>query len=336
MNPSAEKTSFLSTYLKPLAAPLADPCVVEIAVNPDGKVWVETRGAEHMVGLEGVFYSPSQARDLATSIASATHGQISEKKPLVSGKIEMNGKPIRAQVVYPPVVDGGPSITLRRYSEDQLTLGDIGLLHGGLVDLGAERQAKAEQVIALTEAGDIRAAMKLCIDERLNIMISGGTSTGKTTFARALLALVTEAERIVTIEDAFELFPPQPNRAMLKADRIPSSERTAAKLLETSLRMRPDRIILGELRGDECKTFLDAINTGHSGSFTTIHADTAQKALDRLALMVMSVGINMSFEEVRRYAASSIDVVVQLGRKDGRRGVEQVWVPGILKSEVTS
>lgn len=336
MNPAPEKASFLSTYLKPLAAPIADPCVVEIAVNPDGKVWVETRGAEHMVGLEGVFYSPSQARDLATSIASATHGQISEKKPLVSGKIEMNGKPIRAQVVYPPVVDGGPSITLRRYSEDQLTLGDIGLLHGGLVDLGAERQAKAEQVIALTEAGDIRAAMKLCIDERLNIMISGGTSTGKTTFARALLALVTEAERIVTIEDAFELFPPQPNRAMLKADRIPSSERTAAKLLETSLRMRPDRIILGELRGDECKTFLDAINTGHSGSFTTIHADTAQKALDRLALMVMSVGINMSFEEVRRYAASSIDVVVQLGRKDGRRGVEQVWVPGILKSEVTS
>ncbi|MGH1460354.1 MAG: ATPase, T2SS/T4P/T4SS family, partial [Paracoccaceae bacterium] len=116
MNPSAEKTSFLSTYLKPLAAPIADPCVVEIAVNPDGKVWVETRGAEHMVGLEGVFFSPSQARDLATSIASATHGQISEKKPLVSGKIEMNGKPIRAQVVYPPGVDGGPSITLRRYS----------------------------------------------------------------------------------------------------------------------------------------------------------------------------------------------------------------------------
>ena len=328
MNPSAEKTSFLSTYLKPLAAPIADPCVVEIAVNPDGKVWVETRGAEHMVGLEGVFFSPSQARDLATSIASATHGQISEKKPLVSGKIEINGKPIRAQVVYPPVVDGGPSITLRRYSEDQLTLGDIGLLHGALVDLDAERQEKAERVIALTQAGDIRAAMKLCIDERLNIMISGGTSTGKTTFARALLALVTETERILTIEDAFELFPPQPNRTMLKADRVPSSERTAAKLLETSLRMRPDRIILGELRGDECKTFLDAINTGHSGSFTTIHADTAQKALDRLALMVMSVGINMSFEEVRRYAASSIDVVVQLGRKDGRRGVEQVWVPG--------
>jgi type IV secretion system protein VirB11 len=207
-------------------------------------------------------------------------------------------------------------------------LGDIGLLHGALVDLDAERHAKAERVIALTEAGDIRAAMKLCIDERLNIMISGGTSTGKTTFARALLALVTETERIVTIEDAFELIPPQPNRAMLKADRIPSSERTAAKLLETSLRMRPDRIILGELRGDECKTFLDAINTGHSGSFTTIHADTAQKALDRLALMVMSVGINMSFEEVRRYAASSIDVVVQLGRTDGRRGVEQVWLPG--------
>lgn len=327
MYQAAAKASFLATYLKPLAGSLADPAVVEIAINPDGKVWVETRGAEHMTGLTDVIYSAAQARDLATSIASATQGQISEKKPLISGKIEMSGKPIRAQVVYPPVVEGGPSITLRRYCEDHLTLSEIGLLHGALIDLDAERQAKAKRVIELTRAGDILAAMKLCVSERLNIMISGGTSTGKTTFARALLTLVAENERIVTIEDAFELFPPQPNRAMLKADRISSSERTAAKLLETSLRMRPDRIILGELRGDECKTFLDAINTGHSGSFTTIHADTAQKALDRLALMVMSVGINMSFEEVRRYAASSIDVVVQLGRKEGRRGVEQVWVP---------
>ena len=170
-------------------------------------------------------------------------------------------------------------------------------------------------------------AMQLCVDDRLNVMISGGTSTGKTTFARALLALVPESERIVTIEDAYELFPPQPNDVMLKSDRVDKSERTAAKLLETSLRMRPDRIILGELRGDECKTFLDAINTGHSGSFTTIHADTASRALDRLALMVMSVGINMNFEEVRRYAASSIDVVVQLGRSNGKRGIAQVFLP---------
>ena len=115
---------------------------------------------------------------------------------------------------------------------------------------------------------------------------------------------------------------------MLKADRMDKSERTASKLLEAALRMRPDRIILGELRGEECKTFLDAINTGHAGSFTTIHADTARKALDRLALMVMSVGMNMSFAEVQRYCAESIDVVVQLGRAEGRRGISQIYLPG--------
>lgn len=134
-------------------------------------------------------------------------------------------------------------------------------------------------------------------------------------------------QSLVTIEDAFELFPAQPNQVILKAERALGSERSAARLLECALRLRPDRIILGDLRGEECKTFLDAINTGHSGSVTTIHADTAQKTLDRLALMVMSVGINMSFAEVRRYAASSIDVVVQLGRRNGRRGILQVWLP---------
>ncbi|MEQ8922493.1 MAG: ATPase, T2SS/T4P/T4SS family [Marinovum algicola] len=323
----AGKSSFLAAYLKPLDAALSDPETVEIVLNPDGTVWQEVRGAEYMTRLPGVSFSPAEARDLGTAIASATLGQISDRKPLVSGKIEIGKFPVRAQVVQTPVVEGGPAIALRRYGEEQLRLTDIGLLQDGLVDLDAERRAKAHQVRDLTEAGDIRAAMQLCVEERLNVMISGGTSTGKTTFARALLDLMCSPERMVTIEDAFELFPPQPNRVMLKAERALGSERSAARLLECALRLRPDRIILGELRGEECKTFLDAINTGHSGSVTTIHADTAQKALDRLALMVMSVGINMSFAEVRRYAASSIDVVVQLGRRNGRRGILQVWLP---------
>ena len=320
--------SFLATYLGPLEAVLTDPDVVEIAINPDGQVWFEAQGSAHMQRLDGVTFTAAQSRDLATSIAGATQGQISEKKPLVSGKILYADKPIRAQVVYGPIVEGGPAFSLRRYSDRPLGIAKIALLHGELIDLDAVRREKARAVVALTNAGDIEAAMQMCVEDRLNIVVSGGTSTGKTTFARALLAMVPADERILTIEDAYELFPPQPNRVMLKADRVEKSERTASKLLEASLRMRPDRIILGELRGEECKTFLDAINTGHSGSFTTIHADTAQKAIDRLALMVMSVGINMSFEEVRRYCAASIDVVVQLGRMDGRRGITQVFLPG--------
>ena len=309
--------SFLAAYLRPLEGTLNDPDVVEIAINPDGQVWVETQGSAHMTRLDGVTYTAAQSRDLATSIAGATQGQISEKRPLISGKIMHGAKPIRAQVVYGPIVEGGPAISLRRYSDRPLGIAKIELLHGALIDMDAVRRDKARAVVALTNAGEIEMAMRMCVDDQLNIVVSGGTSTGKTTFARALLAMVPAEERILTIEDAYELFPPQPNRVMLKADRMERSERTASKLLETALRMRPDRIILGELRGEECKTFLDAINTGHSGSFTTIHADTAYKAIDRLALMVMSVGINMSFEEVRRYCQMSIDIVVQLGRSDG-------------------
>ena len=325
--PDQEAGSFLATYLKPLTAALTDPYVVEIAINPDGQVWVETQGAAHMQRVGDITFSHAQARDLASAIAGATQGQISEKKPLISGKILYASKPIRAQVVYTPVIEGGPSITLRRYSETQPALAKIALLHGDLIDLEALRRVRARNVLALTKAGDIEQAMKHCVDDRLNIMVSGGTSTGKTTFVRALLAMVAADERLVTIEDAYELFPPQDNKVMLKADRVDKSERTASKLLEAALRMRPDRIILGELRGEECKTFLDAINTGHAGSFTTIHADTARKALDRLALMVMSVGMNMSFAEVQRYCAASIDVVVQLGRADGRRGIAQIYLP---------
>ena len=136
--------------------------------------------------------------------------------------------------------------------------------------------------------------------------------------------MVDPAERMVTIEDAYELFPGQANVVALKADRNSQGERTPARLLEASLRMRPDRIILGELRGEESRTFLEAINTGHGGSFTTIHADTARKAIDRLAIMVMAAGLGMGFEEVKRYCAGSVDLVVQLARAGGVRGVAEV------------
>jgi type IV secretion system protein VirB11 len=197
-------------------------------------------------------------------------------------------------------------------------------LHGCLVDLDAKRRERAGEAMKLAEAGRVVEAMRLCVEERMNILISGGTSTGKTTFARSLLSMVDPAERILTIEDAYELFPRQENAVALKADRTAQGERTPARLLEASLRMRPDRIILGELRGEESRTFLEAINTGHGGSFTTIHADTARKAFDRLAIMVMAAGLGMGFEEVKRYCEGSVDLVVQLSREGGRRGVAEI------------
>ena len=159
------------------------------------------------------------------------------------------------------------AITFRPFkvSADQLI--EPRLLHGCLVDLDAKHQGKGRKAVGLAEAGQVVEALRLCVEERMNILISGGTSTGKTTFARSLLSMVEPGERILTIEDAYELFPRQENAVALKADRSAQGERTPARLLEASLRMRPDRIILGELRGEESRTFLEAINTGHGGSF---------------------------------------------------------------------
>lgn len=322
----AVRASFLASYLAPLHPLLSDPTVVEVAINPDGQVWVERQGAAHMELVSRIHVGPRLAEDLVNAIASDVNVPLSAKRPVVSGKIEVAGHPVRVQVAAAPAVEGAPSITFRRYSQDKLAVESISLLHGTLIDLDQRRRARAQEVRDLAGAGQITDAMRLCIEDRLNIVISGGTSTGKTTFARALLDLVHPAERLITIEDAFELFPAQPNTVALKSDRKHGSEKSPAKLLEASLRMRPDRIILGELRGAEATTFLEALNTGHGGSLTTIHADTALKAIDRLAMMVLATGLNMTFDDVRMYCAQAVDVVVQLGRVDGRRGVQELWV----------
>ena len=165
------------------------------------------------------------------------------------------------------------------------------------------------------------------ISMRLNILVSGGTSTGKTTFARYLLKSVGPDERLITIEDALELFPPQKNCVCLLSERHPESPRTTDILLQSALRMRPDRIIVGELRGREAITYLEAINTGHGGSISTIHAETAKLAIDRLAIMVLQAGTPLTFAEVKDYIARSIDVIVQLGREDGKRGITELHFP---------
>ena len=162
------------------------------------------------------------------------------------------------------------------------------------VSLDALRAEKMKNIASLAEE-NLEAALQTLVEARLNVLISGGTSTGKTTFARHLLTHVTEDERLITIEDAFELFPGQPNTVALLADRGSGSQRSANALLQASLRMRPDRIIVGELRGAEALTYLEAINTGHGGSVSTIHAETAELAIDRLAIMVLQAGTPLTF-----------------------------------------
>ena len=327
MTRTESPASYLERYLDPFRDLLRRDDVVEIAINPDGKVWLEVAGDATM-RHEGQTVDRTTALNMAQTIVGDAEARVSEKNPLVSGKVEYAGRPLRVQVAVPPAIDHGASITIRLFASGSVRDYAPAYLFGKAVSLDALRAEKMKNITCLAEE-NLEAALQTLVEARLNVLISGGTSTGKTTFARHLLTHVSEHERLITIEDAFELFPSHANTVCMKSDRLPGSEKSPAKLLESSLRMRPDRIILGELRGFEALTFLEAINTGHGGSFTTIHADTALKAIDRLAMMVLGTGLNMSFEEVRRYCAHSIDVVIQLGREDGRRGVAEIFLPGV-------
>jgi type IV secretion system protein VirB11 len=176
-----------------------------------------------------------------------------------------------------------------------------------------------------------REAAKLLRDAvkaRRNILISGGTSSGKTTFLNSLLAEIPDDERLVLIEDTAELHLKQENAVGLIAARgeLSEAQMSAEDLLIAALRMRPDRIILGELRGIEAFTFLRAVNTGHPGSMTTIHADTPQRAIEQLALLVLQAGSKLARDDVRHYVRESVDVFVQLERRAGKRRVAQVLV----------
>lgn len=326
MNDTNHPASYLERYLDPFSALLRRDDVVEIAINPDGKVWVEFAGDANM-RHEGQTVNHNTALNMAQSIVGDARARVSEKTPLVSGKVDYAGRPLRVQVAVPPAIEQGASITIRLFASGNLTDYAPAYLFGKAVSLESLRAEKMSTIATLAEE-NLEAAMQTLVEARLNVLISGGTSTGKTTFARHLLTHVNRTERLVTIEDAFELFPNQPNTVALLAERHTASQRSANALLQASLRMRPDRIIVGELRGAEALTYLEAINTGHGGSVSTIHAETAELAIDRLAIMVLQAGTPLTFAEVREYIRKSIDVIVQLGRADGKRGVTEFYLPG--------
>lgn len=198
------------------------------------------------------------------------------------------------------------------------------------VSLETERLKRLRAIHELAmEGGNPDTFLRACVQSRMNLVISGGTSSGKTELARRLLWMVEEKHRLALIEDAAELLPTQENIISLIADRLEVSARSADKLLEMTLRLRPDRIILGELRGIEAVTFLEAINTGHEGSVTTIHATSARKAVNRLAFLVMRAGMPLTLSEILDYVLGSIDVIVQTGRIGTERGILETWFPGL-------
>ncbi len=316
--------------LAPLRELLTSDDVNEVVINPDGGIWIERSGSVHMIRWEGSL-PETRIKPLGGHLAGETGNQLGAKHPVVSGRVVLFGQTMRVQVIVPPAIEKGVSVSIRKYVSRVLDVQEVGFLDGGQVDVDALRRDRLKMLTDMAQAGDLENLFRMAIRDKLNILVSGGTSSGKTTLARALLAISDHGERMVTIEDAPELHLPHPNAVALVAERRAGSERSPALLLESALRMRPDRLILGEIRGVEALNFLEAINTGHPGSISTIHADSPVLALERLAMMVMRAGLNQTRQDVLDYARQTVDLIVQVGRRGGKRGVLQVYMPALAQ-----
>lgn len=318
---------YLHSYLAPFAAILARANVTDIYVNHPGEIWVETLGGdvEHHA-------APTLTRDvmdrLARQIAAFSHQGVNREHPLLSAALP-GGE--RVQFIIPPATRGEPALAIRKHTSSDMGLEDY-VAAGAFEDLtdgprsGGPHPADQAQLRALLDSGDLAGFLRGAVTGRRNILISGGTSTGKTTFLNALIAEIPEHERLILIEDTPELRPRHRNVVGLLAARSALGEAgvTAEDLLNASLRMRPDRILLGELRGREAFTFLRTVNTGHPGSMTTVHADSPERAVEQIALLVLQGGARLRREDVLHYVRSTIDVFVQLDRQGGKRIVSDV------------
>lgn len=326
---SAEADTFSSGYyldslLAPLAPWLTRPDVTDIYVNREQEVWIETLGGAIETHPCPALTEPVLAR-LARQIAAASAQGISRQHPLLAASLPDGS---RVQVVAPPATRGGHLLAVRRHLAASISLADYeasGAFQDASIQ-GAGLDANRQHLAV--PSGEIAAVLRDAVRSRRNLIVAGGTSTGKTTFLNALLREISQEERLILIEDTPELELTHRNAAGLLAARsaLGEADVRADDLLMAALRMRPDRIILGELRGVEAFTFLRAVNTGHPGSMTTIHADSPSRAIEQLALLVLQAGSRLCRDDVRHYVRESVDVFVQLAREGGRRKVSQVTV----------
>jgi type IV secretion system protein VirB11 len=312
----------LDTYLGPLKKFFAKPEVSEISINQPGEIWVEVSGemTRHAVPELDL----NHLKSLARLVAQSTEQKISEETPLLSATLPEG---YRIQIAFPPACEVHTIvISIRKQTILNLDLDQyeaIGAFQNTVVM--KEENSIDKKLRQLLNSGAIKDFIVQSILAKKNIIISGGTSTGKTTFLNAALKVVHSHERIITCEDAREIMIPHlPNRAHLIASRGDQGRArvTMQDLIEASLRLRPDRIMLGELRGKEAFTFLRAVNTGHPGSISTLHADTPLLAIEQLTLMVMQAGLGITHEQIKNYVENIINVIIQLKR--GPRGMRYV------------
>jgi pilus assembly protein CpaF len=287
----------------PIQAFLDDDTVTEIMVNTDAAIYVERNGRIQRTTAR--FLSEDHLRRVIERIVSQVGRRIDESSPMVDARLPDGS---RVNAIVPPLAVDGPTLTIRKFAKDPFQVGD-------LISFG-------------TMTSDIATLLDACVRGRLNILVSGGTGTGKTTLLNVLSSFIPEDERIVTIEDAVELQLHQDHVVRLES-RPPNIEGKGQvairELVRNSLRMRPDRIIVGETRGGEALDMLQAMNTGHDGSLSTVHANTPRDAIARLETMVLMAGMDLPVRAIREQVASAIDLIVQISRlRDGTRRITHV------------
>jgi pilus assembly protein CpaF len=297
----------------PIEPFLVDPTVSEIMVNGLRPIWVERDGRLHSTTAR--FSSEAQLRHVIDRIVGRIGRRVDESTPMVDGRLP-DGSRINA--VLPPLAVDGPSLTVRKFTARSFTTDDL-----------VNHHTATPEVVALLSA---------CVQAKLNILVSGGTGTGKTTLLNLLSSFVPDGERIVTIEDSCELSLRHENLVRLEsrpANVEGRGEVTARGLLRNALRMRPDRIIVGEVRGGEALDMLQAMNTGHDGSLSTLHANSPRDALSRVETMVLMAGMDLPIRAIREQVASAVDLIVHLVRlHDGTRRISQLVEVNGMEGEV--
>src|SRR5271167_2001971 len=289
--------------LGPLEPLLNDPTVSDILVNTYRRVYVERNGILEPTSVQ--FRDDAHLMGIIDRIVSAIGRRVDESSPMVDARLADGS---RVNAIIPPLSVDGPCMSIRRFGRDRLNAQDL-----------LSNKTLTPSMLELLQG---------CVKARLNILISGGTGAGKTTFLNVLSSYISNRERIVTIEDAAELQLHQEHVVRLET-RPPNIEGKGAiqqrQLVMNSLRMRPDRIIIGEVRGPETLDMLQAMNTGHDGSLSTVHANTPRDALSRLETMVLMAGFDLPIRAIRQQVASALDLIVHIERvEDGSRHVTAV------------
>jgi type IV secretion system protein VirB11 len=316
---------YLDAYLSPLAPWLSREDVTDLLINRPGEVWVETTGGA-MSREPADQLTEVALQRLARQIAAASHQGVNREQPLLSATLPDGA---RVQVVAPPATRGGLVMAVRKHVLSDMSLEDMA--RDGLFDTAhrsnpaADAAADAE-LEAVLDGGDMMGFLRAAVARRKTIVVSGGTGSGKTTLLNALVKEIPRAERLVVIEDAPEVRLDHPNAVGLISVRgeLGEAQVDADTLLAAALRLRPDRILLGELRGREAFAFMRAVNSGHPGSITTVHADSPSGALDQISLLALTSGVDLGWDKVQAYVTRVVDVVVQLDRTAGARRLTEV------------